>query len=181
MSRKRPPAGERTSRCGCPRYGSFAAPNTMPEGPEKSILGERQRRWLRETIEQSDATFRVVVSPLIFVGPDQGRKGDNHANDAFCWEGQLLREFFADNDVVVIGGDRHWQYVSVDPDTGVWEFSCGALADGREGGWDPDDVHPAHRFLAVKPGFVWAEVDREDDEPILTIEHRSRTGNVHHR
>jgi len=163
-----------------PEMREFRSANTMPDGPEKSILGERQRRWLMETIERSDATFRVVVSPLIVVGPDEEGKGDSHANRSFRWEGQRLREFFADQDVVVIGGDRHWQYVSVDPDTGLWEFSCGALAKGREDGWRSDDRRPEHRFLAVAPGFVWATVSREDGEPILTIEHRDRHGGVRH-
>lgn len=163
-----------------PEMREFRSPNTMPDGPDKTILGERQRHWLLDTIEASDAAFRVVVSPLSFVGPDKPGKGDSHANRGFQWEGQLLRECFVENDVVVIGGDRHWQYVSVDADTGLWEFSCGPLANGREGGWDKNDVRPEHRFLAVEPGFVRATVERVDGEPLLTIEHRSRHGSVRH-
>lgn len=159
----------------------FRSPNTMLDGPEKTILGEEQIRWLNETIDRSDAAFRVVVSPSIFVGPDRPRKNDNYANDGFATEGQMLREFLADRDVVVLGGDRHWQYVSVDADTGLWEFGCGALAKGREGGWDATDKRPEHRFLAVEPGFAWATVAREDGEPVLTIEHRDRHGGVRHR
>jgi len=158
----------------------FRSPNTMPDGPEKTILGERQIRWLKETIDRSDAAFRVVVAPSIFVGPDRENKADNYANEAFGTEGRMLREFLADRDVVVVGGDRHWQYVSVDVETGLWEFGCGALAKGREGGWDRRDRRPEHRFLAVKPGFVWASVDREGGEPVLTIEHRNRHGERRH-
>ena len=158
----------------------FRSPNTMPDGPEKTILGERQRRWLQETIDRSDAAFRVVIAPTIFVGPDRGSKSDNYANEGFQTEGQLLREFLADRDVIVVGGDRHWQYVSVDPGTGLWEFGCGPLAKGREGGWNENDRRPEHRFLAVEPGFVWATVEREAGEPVLTIEHRTRYGGVRH-
>jgi len=158
----------------------FRSPNTMPDGPEKTILGERQLRWLQETIDRSDASFRVIISPSIFVGPDREGKNDNHANEGFSHEGQLLREFFAERDVIVVGGDRHWQYVSVDQETGLWEFGSGALARGREGGWGPNDVRPEHRFLAVKPGFLWGTVDRDDGEPVLTIEHRDRHGEIRH-
>jgi alkaline phosphatase D len=90
----------------------------------------------------------------------------------------MLREFLSSRNVVVVGGDRHWQYVSVDTETGLWEFGSGALARGRAGEWKSGDLRPEHRFLAVKPGFIWGTVDREDGEPILTIEHRSRTGEV---
>lgn len=158
----------------------FRSPNTVPDGPGKTILGERQIRWLKETVDRSDAAFRVVIAPSIFVGPDRGTKSDNYANEGFQTEGRMLREFLADRDVVVVGGDRHWQYVSVDAETGLREFGCGPLAKGREGGWSRGK-QPEHRFLAVKPGFAWATVDREDGEPVLTIEHRDRRGEVRHR
>jgi alkaline phosphatase D len=156
----------------------FRSPNPMPDGPDKTILGDEQIRWFTETVDQSDAAFRVVIAPSIFVGPDKGGKSDNYANEGFSTESRELREFMADRNVVVVGGDRHWQYVSVDAETGLWEFGCGALARGREEGWTPGDLRPEHRFLAVKPGFVWATVDREAGEPILTVEHRSATGRV---
>jgi alkaline phosphatase D len=159
----------------------FRSPNTMPDGPEKTILGEQQLQWFQETIEASDAAFRVVIAPSIFVGPDRGSKSDNYANEGFSAEGEMLREFLAERNVIVVGGDRHWQYVSVDQETGLWEFGCGALAEGREGGWRTGDIRPEHRFLAVEPGFVWATVDREEGEPVLTIDHRSRHGERRHR
>ncbi|WP_436933533.1 alkaline phosphatase D family protein [Halovenus marina] len=156
----------------------FRSPNTIPDGPGKTILGNEQIRWLKETIDESDAAFRVVIAPSIFVGPDKPGKNDNYANEGFSYESQILREFLSSRNVVVVGGDRHWQYVSVDAETGLWEFGSGALARGREGGWTPGDRRSEHRFLAVKPGFIWGTVDREDGEPILTIEHRSRFGRI---
>jgi len=158
----------------------FRSPNTVPDGPDKTILGERQIRWLQETIDRSDAAFRVVISPSIFVGPDRQNKNDNYANEGFRTESRMLREFLADRGVVVLGGDRHWQYASVDAETGLWEFGCGALAKGREGGWRSGDVRDEHRFLAVRPGFLWATVERENGEPVLTVEHRSRRGRLRH-
>jgi len=158
----------------------FRSPNTMPDGPEKTILGERQINWLKETVEGSDAPFKLIIAPIIFVGPDRGKKNDSYANKGFSTEGELLREYLADQDVIVLGGDRHWQYTSVHERTGLWEFGCGALAKGREGGWGDNDMRPQHRFLAVKPGFLWATVGREDGEPRLTIEHRTRHGDVRH-
>lgn len=158
----------------------FRSPNPIPDGPEKTILGDEQIAWLERSLSESDAPFKVVIAPSIFVGPDRRGKNDNYANPGFRTEGRRLRRFLAAQDAVVLGGDRHWQYASVDADTGLWEFGCGALAKGREGGWRGRPA-PAHRFLAVKPGFLWVRVDREDDAPVLSVEHRDRFGGVRNR
>jgi len=136
------------------------SPNTMKDGPEKSILGEEQWAWLEETMEASDATFKLYISATPVVGPDRGGKNDNHANEGFHHEGERLRKFL--NSVpgcFVINGDRHWQYHSVDPETGLNEFGCGPASDAHAGGWDPKDKRPEQKFLRVKGGFASITVD----------------------
>jgi len=122
----------------------YRSPNRSPDGPAKSIWGAEQREWLQRTLAESDATFKVLVSPTPLVGPDDLRKKDNHCDiggfqherDAFFdWAvetGLLGKGFY------IICGDRHWQYHSIDP-RGVEEFSTGALVD-------------ANSRLGVKPG-----------------------------
>ena len=46
---------------------------------------------------------------------------------------------------LVFCGDRHWQYHSVDPATGVQEFSCGPASDEHAGG-SPGEDRTYHRF-----------------------------------
>ena len=73
-----------------------------------------------------------MVNPNPIVGPDHARKNDNHANPAFATEGREFRQWLKDNvpgRVIVMNGDRHWQYHSVDPETGLHEFGCGAASD----------------------------------------------------
>ncbi|MEO1994141.1 MAG: alkaline phosphatase D family protein, partial [Planctomycetaceae bacterium] len=129
----------------------YRSPNAMPDGPTKSIWGSDQKAWLMRTLEASDATFKILVSPTPMVGPDDLRKSDNHTNikgfrherDAFfAWlrESGVLRKNF-----YIVCGDRHWQYHAVHP-SGVEEFSCGALVDansrlGRKPG-DPKSTDP---------------------------------------
>ena len=60
------------------------------------------------------------------MGPDRSGKKDNHANTIFAHEGeQLRRKFSAVDGVIVLCGDRHWQYASEDTETGLWEFGVG--------------------------------------------------------
>ena len=77
-------------------------------------------------MRSSDATFKLYISATPVVGPDRKGKKDNHANQVFAYEGGRLREFL--NSIpgcFVINGDRHWQYHSIDPGTGLNEFGSG--------------------------------------------------------
>ncbi len=143
-----------------PEGREFRSSNNMQDGPEKSILGKEQWTWLEETMKASDATFKLYISATPVVGPDRGGKNDNHANQGFYHDGERLRKFL--NSVpgcFVINGDRHWQYHSVDPETGLNEFGCGPASDAHAQGWNPKDKRPEHRFLRVKGGFASIAVD----------------------
>lgn len=158
----------------------FRSPNNMPDGPEKTIWGEKQKQWFKETFAASDATFRVLISPTPLVGPDRATKLDNHANRGFRHEGNELRSFLAEqSQSLVICGDRHWQYMSVDPQTGLREYSCGPASDPHAGGWQQDDYREDyHRYLNVIGGFLTATVDRPDGRPTLTLQFHDVDGEV---
>ena len=47
----------------------YRSPNNMPDGPDKTIWGAGQKEWFKETVQASDATFRVLVSPLRWSAP----------------------------------------------------------------------------------------------------------------
>jgi alkaline phosphatase D len=66
----------------------FRTPNDGPDGPDKTIWGDAQKRWFKETLAASDATFRILISPTPLVGPDRDAKRDNHANSGFRHEGE---------------------------------------------------------------------------------------------
>jgi alkaline phosphatase D len=160
----------------------FRSSNRMPDGPQKTIWGEKQKAWFKQTVAQSDATFRVLVSPTPLVGPDRQNKADNHSNRAFTHEGNELRRFIAGQENMVVAcGDRHWQYVSVHPETSVREYSSGPISDAHAGGWKQSDfVESHHRYLNVTGGFLSATVERAGGRPTLTFRHHAVDGKVLH-
>ena len=157
----------------------YRTPNDEPDGPGKTIWGAAQKAWFKKTVAESDATFRVLISPTPVVGPDRSAKNDNHANAGFQYEGEEIRAFMAEQkNMVVACGDRHWQYVSVDPVTGLREYSCGAASDAHAGGWPKDEKRSQHEYLNVIGGFLSITVEREDDVPVLIARHHSVDGAV---
>lgn len=160
----------------------YRSPNNRPDGPEKTIWGKKQRDWLMQTILASDADFRVLISPTPIVGPDRPQgKADNLSNKAFAYEGNLFRNWTKEHNLknfYVCCGDRHWQYVSIDPATGLYEFSCGPASDQHAGGnpaqpdWQP--------FLRVKGGFLSVTVKTADGLPTIAFRHHDVHGAVVH-
>jgi alkaline phosphatase D len=161
---------------------NYRSHNDMPDGKGKSIYGPVQKAWLYKTLQESDATFKVIINANPILGPDRKNKRDNYANEGFQTEGDEIRAFLDQFDnVYLCNGDRHWQYVTHFEGSNLWEFSCGAGADIHAGGWPQDDKRPEHRFLRVKGGFLRGYVSRVDGVPTLTFEHMDVDGNVVHQ
>lgn len=156
----------------------FRSRNDLPDGPGKTILGDDQKAWLVRTVTNSDASFKLLFSPSAIVGPDRDNKSDNHANAAFQTEGRWLRQFLAENGMIVVIGDRHWQYVSEDPETGLLEFNKGPASASHAAGWNPQDQRPQHHFLRIGAGFLHGSVSPHDPTPTLRLQIRDTTGNV---
>ena len=158
----------------------FRSANTLDDGPKKTIWGFEQREWLLRTILESDANFKVLVSPTPIVGPDRANKRDNHSNSAFAYEGNFFRDWTKENrlaNLYVACGDRHWQYMSVDPKTKLREFSCGPASDVHSGGTPGHNLEyqPFHR---VAGGFLTVTVTREDDAPVIIFRFHDVDGDV---
>jgi len=158
----------------------FRSPNDQPDGPEKSIWGKEQKAWLEETLGQSKATWKIVFSPTPIVGPDRSTKKDNHANAVYQHEGMWARKYLAEQGVIVVNGDRHWQYVSRDSATGLWEFGSGPVSDFHAQGWPPNERRPEHRFLRVAGGFLSIRMEYEENKPVLIFTHHDVDGRITH-
>lgn len=158
----------------------YRSPNPMPDGPEKTIWGQEQKDWVFRTMKESDATFRILISPTPIVGPDRGNKNDNHANKGFTHEGNEVRDFLASlENTYSVCGDRHWQYVSVDPRTGVREYSCGPTTNKHAGGFSKNDRSEMHQYLNVVGGFLRVEIKRDaEDQPVAIFRHHGVDGTV---
>ncbi len=168
----------------------FRSPNNMPDGPEKSLWGPVQREWLQRTLKESDAAWKIIITPTPMVGPDDAKKKDNHVNLAgFRHEADAFFDWAKTSGtgtLLTFCGDRHWQYHSIHP-SGVEEFSCGALNDensrmgvppGSEKGTDPDSLIK-QPFTHARPtgGFLHVTVDQDEKaKPRLHIEFRDDRG-----
>jgi alkaline phosphatase D len=101
----------------------------------------------------------VILTTVPVVGPDRSNKDDNYANAGFAVEGKEIRELLARHpNLTVITGDRHWQYVSVDPATSVNEWSVGPSTAAHAGGWEEKTPRPEHRFLRTGQGGFFSGV-----------------------
>lgn len=162
-----------------PENRFYRSPNAMPDGPEKTIWGEEQKRWLKETIQASDATFKLLISPTPMVGPDDLRKTDNHCDiGGFRHERDEFFKFLKDNDLndnfFLVCGDRHWQYHALDS-SGFEEFSCGALVDansrlgrmpGDPAGTDPQGlIKHLHTQTERSGGFLMIRCEPSAEGP----------------
>lgn len=160
---------------------NFRSKNSDPDGPGKTIWGKEQKEWLFKTLKESDATFKLLISPDPILGPDRDKKSDNYSNRVFKYEGDEIREFLKQFDnVFICNGDRHWQYVTNISGTTLWEFSCGAGSDAHAEGWPQSDMRPEHRFLRVKGGYLKGNVKRTDDSVTIKFIHCDIDGNVVH-
>lgn len=189
--REQVPIGEKTYRT--VRWGKdlqiwmvegrdFRSPNDMPDGPGKTIWGEEQKAWLFKSMEASDASFKILISPTPIVGPDRERKNDNHANQGFSWEGNQVRQFLGTlKNTFVLCGDRHWQYSSIDPATGVREYSAGAGSDEHAGGFKQSLRTDQHNYLRIQGGFLSVHVKRSRGVPLISITHHDVEGKIGHR
>ncbi len=178
----------------------YRSPNDMPDGPNKTIWGEKQKTWLKRTLKESDATFKLLISATPMVGPDGAGKRDNHTNiggfrnegdEFFAW---LVENKFDTDEFFITTGDRHWKYRSTHP-SGFDEFSSGALVDtnsrlgeapGSSGSTDPEGKVTQHYTdQEATGGFLMIKIDPDgrgararfefyDEKGVLMAEHEKR-------
>lgn len=159
----------------------FRSPNTQPDGSAKTIWGAKQKLWFYDTVRASDATFKILLSSTPVVGPDRENKNDNYANKGFSYEGSEIRKFLGgQTNMYVVCGDRHWQYASVDPVTGVREFGTGPSSDQHAEGFSLSMRQSMHRYLRIKGGFLAVTVERAEGKPTIIFQHYGTDGKVYH-
>ena len=103
-----------------------------PHQPDLTMLGMDQRRWLMESMQQSDADFFFVVSSVPFMIPHRGAGGFEAASNkeeawtAFLDEREKLIAFWdtLKRPVFVMTGDLHNSFAIQITDR-VWEFCSG--------------------------------------------------------
>jgi alkaline phosphatase/alkaline phosphatase D len=178
----------------------YRSPNSLPDGPGKTIWGKKQKEWIKSTILESDAVFKFFISPTPMIGPDDSYKTDNHVNHGgFRHERDEFFNWLSENNIPVSGfffvnGDRHWQYHSIDVPSGYQEFSVGAFNDnnsrmGRNPG-DPKSTDPKAKqvvqvYTSREPsgGFLHIKVEPVGSpwkSPRVTFEFMDERGKINY-
>ena len=135
---------------------------TKATEPGRSMLGSRQKKWLKDEMAASDADFFFVVSSVNFTIPHVGGTGapipTENKDDAwtvFLAERQELIDFWdgLDKPVFVLTGDLHNSFAIKITDR-VWEFASGPHNSanhpaGSEGNRPPTGVYDS-RGLPVE-------------------------------
>ena len=73
-----------------------------------SMLGDRQKQWLKEQLRDSEATFKVIASPVPFA--EGAKPGSRDTWDGFSEEREELFSFIEEHQiegVVLVAADRH--------------------------------------------------------------------------
>ena len=145
--------GDASYSVGRRSYGSFRVANcefflldtrshrslhdvSNPAQPGATILGKQQLKWLKESIDRSDADFYFMASTVDFMIPHVGSGGGTDKNVAvakddawtvFIEEREDLIRFFEgreEKQFFMLTGDLHNSFaINISPN--VWEFASG--------------------------------------------------------
>ncbi len=163
--------------------------NSHPGTPSNypTMWGDTQKQWFKDTVTTNDATWKVLISPTPFIGPDFKDRGDNYAyhedglQRTYDYEAQEVRDFMQETapaDMFVVCGDRHWQYHAIDPTSKLHEFSCGTASDEHAGsGLDPTGTRTNyHQFYRTKGGFASVEITNQPHRSTITFNIHDEVG-----
>lgn len=106
---------------------------THPFEESATMLGPDQLAWLKQSLEESTATFKVIVSPVNWV--IGSKEGSRDTWQGFARERNDLFDFLTREDidgVFLLSSDRHradiWK-IEREGDYPLWEFSNGQLTN----------------------------------------------------
>jgi alkaline phosphatase D len=160
----------------------YRSPHRDADGPAKTMLGARQKAWLKDGLRASRAPFKFVLSTVPLHGPwgPDRWAGYPHERD------ELLAFVRSERigGVIVLSGDVH-AAVDVDFGDGVREFIAGPIA-----AWTLCSLVPiARRYLQasgrpfVCDSFNWARltVRPEASPPEVEVRVLDRADAVRHQ
>jgi alkaline phosphatase D len=158
----------------------YRSASSAPDGPDKTMLGEVQMRWLLDALSGSRAPFKIVAGGGQFLSPFHRWEG--YAQ--FKTEQQRLIDAIVErrlNGVVFVSGDRHHsELVKLEPKGfyPLYDFtsspltSRGASADGE---WK-SPVRVPGTLVTQKRSFGLLKFSGPAKDRVLTLENRDVGG-----
>jgi alkaline phosphatase D len=122
----------------------YRSPNEMPNPADKVMFGDRQMRWLTESLRSSSAAFKIVVGGnqmLNQLSPVESFK-------QFPAEQRRLLDFIRDarvEGVVFLSGDRHYTELIRLKDVGtypLYDFTSSPLTAGNADPYPVEQNNP---------------------------------------
>ncbi|GIX00071.1 MAG: hypothetical protein KatS3mg111_3403 [Pirellulaceae bacterium] len=161
----------------------YRSPGHVPNASRATDGEGDHRAWLERTLDESTATFRVIVTPTPIIGLAKPNQPGDDTDRGTASEREQVRRLLASHDhTIVVCGQRQWQYHRVDAVTGLHEFSPGPSSDRHAERWD-DEAVPADacRFLRSGGGYLEIELPPADlASPRLLVRHLDTLGNLLH-
>lgn len=160
----------------------YRRPKSQADGPAKTMLGARQKDWLKSGLRASRAPFKFVLSSVPLHGPWGPDRWAGYAT-----ERDELLSFIRDEritGVIVLSADVH-AAVDVDLGTGVRELIAGPLAAWplcRIAPWARRALQASGRFF-ICDAFNWASiaVRPEASPPEVEVSFIDAADNVRYR
>ena len=103
-------------------------PETEPDGPGKSLLGKRQKEWLKRELAAARQGYALVIWVNIVPWITKGQPGSGHGWEPYSHERRELADYVQQQDLVprllILSGDGHM--VALDDGTNSNYASHGA-------------------------------------------------------
>jgi len=106
----------------------FRSVQTLVDGPDKTMLGSRQKQWFFDRLKASTAKYRIVATSVPFHGGSQDAWG-NYRTERDEVVNFIRRERIGG--VVLISADYHFARDWSSKRTGLHEFMAGPIATFR--------------------------------------------------
>lgn len=144
------------------------------EDPEKhdspSMLGDRQKQWLKENLRTSDATFKIIASSVPFA--EGAKPGSKDTWDGFPEEREEIFSFIEKHrieGVVLLAGDRHrsdaWKIERTDA-YDLYEFTSARLTNRHR---HPVMEESLFGYNGNSFGLLSIDTTREDPRLVYSI------------
>lgn len=167
----------------------YRSDDKLPDGPEKTMLGQEQLAWLKESLKQSDATWKFIVSTVKLAFPsDCPAACDGWANgeSATGFERELteISNFIIGNGiktVVWLTGDEHIvDVVQYDPNRDrvidFYEFTSGPLSALTSYMGPLDETFNPTRIYGNADYWNFGQITISGTTGRLTLEYIDTTG-----
>lgn len=103
----------------------FRSPQLSEDGPAKTMLGEKQKTWLKERLKASAAPFKFIMTSVPFHGGGDDTWG-RYRTERSELNAHIRREKITG--VIFLTGDYHLARDWTNVKTGVREFMAGPIA-----------------------------------------------------